>query len=174
MSALDRLVRGLARLGLALAAAALLAALAAIAYSVIRRYVLGAPVAWTDERVGDRQVASVMLAAADAGFGGEPLSVDSVTERLSSRGKRVTLLVGLGAVAATAALLLVEGVGMVRFSQMVGLRSNGYLAVPLWVPQSLVPIGAALLLLAAIVCFVEAWRGRALPHERVTPVQGIE
>jgi len=63
---------------------------------------------------------------------------------------------------------------MVRFSNMVGLRSNGDLALPLWIPQSLVPIGALLLLLAALVAFVGAWRGKAAPPERVTPVQGIE
>ena len=28
---------------------------------------------------------------------------------------------------------------MVRFSRMVGLMSNGYLAVPMWIPQLLVP-----------------------------------
>ncbi len=28
---------------------------------------------------------------------------------------------------------------MVGFSRMVGLMSNGYLAVPMWIPQLLVP-----------------------------------
>jgi C4-dicarboxylate transporter DctQ subunit len=77
-------------------------------------------------------------------------------------------------VAATAVLLLVEGIGMVQFSHQVGLRSNGYLALPLWIPQLLVPLGALLLLLAAIVSFVAAWRGHMVPQEHATPVQGIE
>jgi TRAP-type C4-dicarboxylate transport system permease small subunit len=174
LSAIERLVRGIARIGLALAAAALLASLAAITYSVVRRYVLGAPVAWTDELVGYLLVASVMLAAADALFGGEHIAVDIVTERLGARGKRIAFLFGLATVAATAMLLLVEGIGTVQFSHQVGLRSNGYLAVPMWIPQLLVPIGALLLLLAAVVSFVLAWRGRMAPQAHTTPVQGIE
>jgi TRAP-type C4-dicarboxylate transport system permease small subunit len=174
MPAIERLVRRAAHAALGLSAAALLASLATIAYSVIRRYVLGAPVAWTDELVGYLLVASVMLAAADALFDDEHIAVDIVTERLPPRGKRAVLLFGLAAVAATALLLLVEGLGMVQFSHLVGLRSNGYLAVPMWIPQSLVPIGALLLLAAAVVCFVAAWRGRLAAPEHAAPVQGIE
>jgi TRAP-type C4-dicarboxylate transport system permease small subunit len=174
MSAIERLTRGIARAGLGLAAAALLASLAAIAYSVIRRYVFGTPVAWVDELVGYLLVASVMLAAADALFGGEHIAVDIVTERLRPRGKRIAFLFGLVAVALTAALLLFEGIGTVQFSHQVGLRSNGYLAVPIWIPQLLLPVGALLLLLAAIVSFILAWRGQLVPHEHTTPVQGID
>ena len=82
MARIERLVRALAHLGLALAALALIVSLATISYSVIRRYVLGAPVAWTDELVGYLLVASVMLAAGDALLGGEHISVDILTERL--------------------------------------------------------------------------------------------
>jgi C4-dicarboxylate transporter DctQ subunit len=174
MFAFERLTRGIARAALALSAAAMLASLATIGYSVVRRYVFGTPVAWTDELVGYLLVASVMLAAADSLFGGEHISVDILTERLTPRGKRIAFLFGLAAVAAASVLLIIEGVGMVQFSHQVGLRSNGYLAVSMWIPQLLVPIGALLLLLAAIVSFVAAWRGRMQPREHATPVQGIE
>ena len=173
MARVERLVRALARLGLALAALALIASLATISYSVIRRYVFGAPVAWTDELVGYLLVASVMLAAAEALFGGEHISVDIVTEHLGPRGKRVTYLFGLAAVAASGVLLIVEGLGMVSFSRQVGLRSNGDLALPLWIPQSLVPIGALLLSIAALAAFAGAWRGDA-PPARDAPSAGIE
>ena len=174
MAALERIVRAIARLALGLSAAALLASLATIVYSVVRRYVFNAPVAWSDELVGYLLVASVMLAAADALLGGEHIAVDIVTERLAPRGKRIAFLFGLVAVAATAVLLVVEGVGTVRFSLMVGQRSNGELALPLWIPQSLVPIGALLLLAAAVAAFIHAWRTKSAPRERMTPVQGIE
>jgi TRAP-type C4-dicarboxylate transport system permease small subunit len=173
MSALQRLARGAARIALGLSAAALLASLAVIVYGVVRRYVFNTPVAWTDELVGYLLVASVMLAAAEALFGGEHISVDIVTERLGPRGKRVTYLIGLAAVAASGVLLVVEGLGMVGFSRQVGLRSNGDLALPLWIPQSLVPIGALLLLLAALAAFAGAWRGDA-PPPRDAPSVGIE
>jgi len=37
-----------------------------------------------------------------------------------------------------------------------------------------VPVGALLLLAAAIAAFLQAWRSKSVPHERLTPVQGIE
>ena len=173
MNALLRLTRGAAHVALGLSAAALLASLVVIVYGVVRRYVFNTPVAWTDELVGYLLVASVMLAAADALLGGEHISVDIVTERLGARARRIAYLFGLVAVAASGILLMVEGLGMVRFSRQVGLRSNGDLAVPLWIPQSLVPLGALLLLLAAVAAFVGAWRGDAAPS-REAPSVGIE
>ncbi len=165
----DRLVRRLATLGIALAAIALIASMGLIVYSVVMRYALNQPVAWIDELVGYLLVAIVMLAAADALLQGEHIAVDIVTERLSSRGRRLALLFGLVAVAASAVLLAVEGVDMVRFSKMVGLMSNGYMAVPMWIPQLLVPIGAALMGAAAVIAFAAAWRRRGAPGAGESP-----
>ena len=176
MKQIDRLVRALARLGIALAAIALLASMFLIGYSVVMRYFLNQPVAWVDELAGYLLVAAVMLAAADALLEGEHIAVDILTERLSARGRRWTVLGGLVAVALAAALLAVEGADMVGFSRMVGLMSNGYLAVPMWIPQLLVPTGAALMLAAAVVAFVAAWRSTEAPPA-VTELQrttGIE
>jgi C4-dicarboxylate transporter, DctQ subunit len=161
----EHLVRRLAALGVALAALSLIGSLALIVYSVVMRYFVNQPVAWVDELVGYLLVACVMLAAADALLEGEHLAVDIVTERLGARGRRLTLLGGLVAIAVAALLLVVEGADMVGFSRMVGLRSNGYMAVPMWIPQLLIPIGAILLLLAAIAAFAAAARRRTTAPE---------
>ena len=163
MKHIDRLVRALARIGIALAASALLASMFLIGYSVVMRYFLNRPVPWVDELSGYLLVAAVMLAAADALLEGEHIAVDVLTERLSVRGKRRTMLGGLIAVGLSALLLTVEGADMVGFSKLVGLMSNGYLAVPMWIPQLLVPIGAALMLAAAAIAFVAAWRSGEAP-----------
>ena len=160
MKHVERLVRALAALGITLAAIALLASMFVIGYSIVMRYLLNQPQPWVDELAGYLLVAAVMLAAADALLKGEHIAVDIVTERLSGRGKRRVALGGLVAVALSALLLAVEGVDMVGFSRMVGLMSNGYLAVPMWIPQLLVPAGAVLLLAAAVIAFVAAWRAR--------------
>jgi len=165
MKHFERLVRWLAALGVALAALSLIGSMALIVYSVVMRYFLNQPVAWVDELVGYLLVACVMLAAADAMLEGEHLAVDIVTERLGSRGRRIALLGGIVAIALSALLLVVEGWDMVGFSRMVGLRSNGYMAAPMWIPQLLVPIGAVLLLLAAIVAFAVAARRRTIASE---------
>lgn len=161
MKFVDRIVAALATLGVVLAAIALIASMFLIAYSVVMRYFLNAPVTWVDELVGYLLVASVMLAAADALRQGEHIAVDILTERLTLSGRRVTALAGFVAVALAAALLTVEGVDMVAFSRMVGLLSNGHLAVPMWIPQVVVPIGAGLMGIAAIVGFIEIARGKA-------------
>ena len=167
-------VHWLAHVGIALAAIALLASMAMIVYSVVMRYLLNQPIPWVDEMVGYLLVACVMLAAADALRQGEHIAVDIVTERLSARGKRWTAVLGLLAVALSALLLLVEGFDMVAFSRMVGLLSNGYLAVPMWITQALVPVGALLLLLAAIAALGAAWRGEAVAHHDPMQPSGIE
>lgn len=177
MRAFERLVRALAQMGVVLAAASLLASMALIGYSVVMRYFLNRPIAWVDELAGYLLVGSVMLAAADTLLSGEHIRVDVLVERLSARGRHVALLTGLLAVGASAALLATEGAEMVAFARMVGLMSNGYLAVPMWIPQLLVPVGAALMGLAAIVAFAAAWRagptGPAAPEPR-SRTAGIE
>jgi len=173
MKLFDRLVAWLATLGLALAAIALLTSLALIVYSVAMRYFVNQPQAWIDEAVGYLLVASVMLAAAAALRDGEHICVDIITEKLSSKGQRLIAFAGTIAVAVAAALVLVEGYGTVEFSRMVGLRSNGYLALPLWVPQLLIPIGAALLGLAAIAALIEPRRPPA-PDLETKLTSGID
>jgi TRAP-type C4-dicarboxylate transport system permease small subunit len=69
--------------------------MALIGYSVVMRYFLNQPIAWVDELAGYLLVGSVMLAAADALLGEEHISVDILVERLSARGRHVSLLVGL-------------------------------------------------------------------------------
>ncbi|MBA3505685.1 MAG: TRAP transporter small permease [Betaproteobacteria bacterium] len=172
MKHFDQIVRWLARVGIGLAAIALLASLALIVYSVVMRYGLNQPIAWVDELVGYLLVACVMLASADALLHGEHIAVDIVTERLSARGKQWTLRMGLLAVLVSAVLLAVEGWDMVAFARMVGLLSNGYLAVPMWIPQALVPIGASLLGLAAFVALIDTCRGQR-PASPIEPPKSL-
>ena len=176
MKLLDRIVGALAALGVALAAVGLIASMFLIAYSVVMRYFLNQPVTWVDELVGYLLVASVMLAAADALRHGEHIAVDILTERLGGRGRRLVTLAGLVAVALAAALLTVEGWDMVAFSRMVGLLSNGKLAVPMWLPQLAVPVGAALLGAAAVVAFLLALttRSPAAVVRAAHPRAGVE
>lgn len=171
-----RVVRWLSRLGIALAAASLLVSLALIAYSVVLRYFLNRPQPWIDEIAGYLLVASVMLAAADALLHGEHIAVDIVTDRLPEGARQIVYKLGLVAVAAMGTLLAISGWDMVEFSWMSGLFSTGYMSVPMWIPQLLVPIGALLLVIAALaMLFVRksdgADDGRAGDNQ---PPRGLE
>jgi C4-dicarboxylate transporter, DctQ subunit len=141
-----------------------LATLALVCYSVAMRYVAGTPVPWVDEMIGYVLVASVMFAVAEALRRGEHIAVDVLTDKLGARAKQASHLLGLVAVALTAAILIAEGWEMVAFSRMTGIRSVGYLDLPIWTVQLLVPAGGVLLLLAALAELLRAVLG--LPAAR--------
>lgn len=143
-------VRLITDVAMALAALSVLVSLVLVCYSVAMRYFFARPEPWVDEAVGYVLVASVSFAIAEALRKGEHISVDILTERLGSRGQRFVQVLGLLAVTLTAIILVSEGWEMVAFSRMAGIRSIGYLAIPIWTAQALVPAGGALLLLAAL------------------------
>lgn len=160
VAVLDGTAAAVGWVGMALAAVGLLVSLALVAYSVGMRYFLNTPVPWTDELVGYLLVAIVMLAAADALRKGEHIGVDVLTERLGERGRRITAAFGLLSVLVTGAALAVEGWETVEFTKMLGIVSTGYLQMPMHIPQALVPIGGALLALAALAGLARMAVGR--------------
>lgn len=142
---------GLCLVGSGLAAALLLVSLALVAWSVLMRYFLNQPIPWVDELVGYLLVGLVMLAAADALRRGEHISVDLVTERLGPGGRRLTAAAGQLAVLVAGVALVVGGWQTAAFSKLLGIYSTGYLAVPIYLPQLLIPLGGLLLAVAASV-----------------------
>jgi C4-dicarboxylate transporter, DctQ subunit len=147
---LDRLIGLICLAGASLAALAILATLFIITYSVGMRYVMNNPQSWTDESVGYLLVASVMASIAYALRQGEHIAVDILTERLPPAGRALIEVFGFIAVAIVAGVLLFEAYETVAFSKLVGLRSNGYLATELYIPQSMMILGFGLLLAAAL------------------------
>ena len=117
---------------------------------VVLRYLFDRPQVWTDELVGYLLVVRVMAGAADVLRRGEHIGVDLLTERLSPRFRRLAELWGLAAVILVSGCLVAAGWELAEFSYSIGLFSEGYLELPLWLPQAAVPAGAALLAIAAI------------------------
>lgn len=147
---IDRAVGLVALAGAALAAAAILACLFIVTYAVAMRYLFANPPPWADEMVGYLLVASVMGSIAYALRQGEHIAVDVLTEKLGPKGRSITEIAGLIAVAVLSALLLLEAWETVAFSQMIGLRSNGQLSAELYIPQLMMPVGFGLMLLCAL------------------------
>ncbi len=165
-------VRYLTDAAAGIAALSVLASLLLVCYSVGMRYAFNDPVPWVDEAVGYVLVASVMFSIAEALRKGEHIAVDILTDRFGPRGKRVVYVFGLAAVIATAVILLVEGWAMAEFSRMIGIRSIGYLDIPIWTMQVMVPIGGLLLLLAALAELVRV--AAALPPDPDADAPGPE
>lgn len=156
----ERAVEAVSRLGSALAALCLLASLGLVAYAVLMRYFANRPIPWSDELVGYLLVAVVMLAAADTHRRGEHIGVDILTDRLRPRARRLSALASQLAVLAVGAILVFEGWQTVAFTRMLGIKSTGYLEMPMEIPQAFVPLGGALLVLAALAGLVRIALGR--------------
>jgi TRAP-type C4-dicarboxylate transport system permease small subunit len=155
LRALGQVVSVLAAAAMAAAALSLLASLALIGWSVVMRYVFNDAPVWVDEVVGFALVAIVMLAAAQTLRRGEHISVDLLTTRLTSRANRWARAWAAVATGVIAGVLIINGWGTAMLARMLGLLTEGSLEWPTWWLMMLMPVGGALLLLAAIE---QLWR----------------
>ncbi len=139
-----------ARLGGWLSALLILLVLGITSLSVFRRYVLSDPLLGADALTGFLVVAIVMLGAAEALRRGDHIRIDILFHHAGQRTRWWLELISFLAVLGFAVLLFRTAWHSVAFSRRFGAYSTGELELPLWIPQLLLPIGAALLALAAL------------------------
>lgn len=150
MIPLQRLVAGLSRIAVAIGSVATVTCLFLVGYSVLMRYAFGAPQPWVDKVAGWLVLGLVMLAAPEAQRRFEHIGVDIAVTKLGPRVARIAHLIGTISVAIVAAVLVHAGWEAIEFSLMVGMMTD-IEGVPEWWIQLLLPIGAGLLLLVALV-----------------------
>ena len=149
MIVLTRLAGLLSRIAVALGSLATVTCLALVGYAVVMRYVFGQPQPWVDKMAGWLVLALVMLAAPEAQRRFEHIGVDVAVGKLGPKLARAAHLVGVLSVAAVALVLLLAGLEAIEFSLMVGLMTE-IDGVPEWWVQTLLPLGAGLLLLVSL------------------------
>ncbi len=137
-------------LAAAFGAGVVLLMMSVVGYSVVNRYILGTPITWSDELSGYLVVALVMLGAAESLRLGDHISVDLITSRLRPKGRWIARIWGHLMVLVVAVCLLISGKATLAYSYNFGILSEGYLEVPMWIPQSFIILGAALLALVAV------------------------
>lgn len=129
------------------------------AVSVFSRYVLARPILGVDEGTGFLVVAIVMFGAAEALRRGDHIRIDLILDHAGPRLRRALDIWSNAAVLAFAVLLVRTAWHTVTFSRDFGAYSDGYLALPLWIPQSALLVGGALLALQAAAGLVrQVWR----------------
>jgi len=163
MRLIERLAAALAGFAGALGSLATTLCLLLVGYGVLMRYLFGAPQPWVDKVAGWLVLALVLLAAPEAQRRFEHIGVDVAVGRIGPGLMRASRLVGVLSVAAVAAVLFWAGLEAVAFSRMVGLMSD-LEGVPIWWVQAVLPVGAALLFVVAVVQAVALALGRAPPH----------
>ena len=127
-----------------------------VTYSVVNRYILNTPITWTDELSGYLVVALVMLGAADALRRGDHISVDLITSRLTKRGKKLVEIWGYIIVLVFSSVLLISSKRTIDYSVNFEIVSEGYLEVPMWIPQSFLILGGSLVFLVALAKLTRA------------------
>jgi TRAP-type C4-dicarboxylate transport system permease small subunit len=163
-------VAALSRVAAGIAGGACLACFLLVCYAVVMRYFLGMPQNWTDEAVGWLIVITVMLSVPEAQRRGENIGVDALIENTRGRLRRALLAFGAATVLATAAILVNEGLEMVAFSRMIGMKSMTMPDWPLWAIQALVPIGAVLLFVVSVIqfaCWVVGIEPQGIDTDRI-------
>lgn len=151
-------VRTLASLAMGVAALGLLVSLALIGWAVVMRYVFNAAPIWVDEVVGFALVGIVMLAAAETFRRGEHIGVDLLVSHLGPRAARWAQGWAALATLAITAVLVINGWETAMLARLLGLLTEGHLEWPTWWLMLLMPLGGALLALAALEAL---WRAIA-------------
>jgi C4-dicarboxylate transporter DctQ subunit len=137
-----------------LCAACLLVLCAIVVYEVVSRYAFDEPTIWVQEVAVYLLIAVTFLGLAPTQHAGEHIRIDVLTRRLSEPARRALEAVTLLSLAAFALVAAWGGGQMVAQSLRFGRRSPTLLAVPVWIPQLLLPIGMLLLAFGALVA---AW-----------------
>jgi len=124
---------------------------ALIGYSVFWRYVLGVPIAWTDELSGYLVVLMVMTGVSEALRRGDHINVDLLVGRLTPPKQRWVAAWSMLTVISIGVVLLLDAISATHGVYVMGLVSEGYLEIKMWIPQSAIVLGAAMLIVSALV-----------------------
>lgn len=151
---LGRAVYWVTTIAMAISAMGVLVALALISYSVVARYLLGQASLWIDDTVTFILVGIVMCSTAAALREGKHLGVDLFTERLVGRPQCWAQAWSMLAVLVVSVFLVIDGWQTAMFSKMIGMTTLGYVQIPIYWLQLLIPLGGAMLVLVALESLV--------------------
>lgn len=168
LHAYERAVAFLAETAFALATLLVLVDLVLLGASVTARYLVNMPITWSDEIVALSLTAITMLAAPKVLLDRGHIEVDILTSMARGRLSLAVRIWSSLAVLAVALLLIFNGWSTAMFSRMIGLLTEGYLELPLWPLQLLLPVGGALLVPVVILHLWQTavqWRRHGSPAQ---------
>lgn len=157
---LRRLGDRIAHLCIVVAALALLAIVVINGANVIGRYFLGSPISWAEELMLFLMVLIVFAGAATVTWRGAHIRIEIFVDWLPPAWQRVAAFAtGLLAVSVLAVISIVS-FEIVSTLYAFDQRSDA-LELPIWIPQSFVTIGSALMAVMIILRFGCALQGSA-------------
>lgn len=147
-----------------LAGACLVAVLGFVLYS-IGGGLFGYIARSADDFAGYAMLGSSFLALAHTFGKGEHIRVTLFLQRLHGRARRAAEIWCLAIAGALAGYLAWYSITTTWISYQIGDVSTGLVAVPLWIPQTTMALGAAVLFIAMLEQLVVAATGGALMHD---------
>ena len=146
-----RAISGVVWLGGVASALSILAITGIMTYEVVARYVFSRPTYWALEIVSYLLVATAALGMGYVMQRNGHVAVDVVERRLPRLGRAITYRLTLLIAAVFALVLVWAGIDQTRHAYKLGEVSLTPLAMRMWIPIALVPIGGALLLLQVLL-----------------------
>ncbi len=142
MKAFERVVRGLAQLGVALAAIATIASMLLIGYSVFMRYFLSSPIFWAEEISVQLLVFATLFGLSLLVHHGQLVTIDFLPQALGPRARHA-LFTALGVVMlALFAFLFWMGIDWVNRPE-VRMELGATTQLPRWYNYSVLPAAMA-------------------------------
>jgi TRAP-type C4-dicarboxylate transport system permease small subunit len=123
-----------------------------IFYQVISRYILSAPLPWSEELARYLMVYLTFLGAAVAMRHQRLISVQALPQLLPERPRKVLKLVVLSICLVFFVVLLLQGIAV---SERVAYQSSAAMGLPMFVPYAAVPVGSAMLIMNTVAVILE-------------------
>jgi len=114
------------------------------------RYVVGRPIIGVEEATGFFVVAVVMFGAAEASRRNDHIRIDMILDMAPPRMRRWLDVWAHLSVLVFAIALIATAWHTVSFSRSFGAYSAGYLELPLWIPQTTMIAGGALITIVSL------------------------
>lgn len=122
-----------------------------IVYDVFLRYAFDSPTTWVLEANAIALLALTFLALPDLYARNQHIAMDLAHDRMTASMRRVAAVVVRVAVAAFALLLVILGVSSTLRAFDAGMLTSGIVLIPVWAIYALIPLGAVVLFLIAVL-----------------------
>ncbi len=138
----------------------------AVCSDAVMRYLFNNPTIWVNEISGYLLVVMTFLAIGHTMLLGGHVKMDMLYYKVSPKAQIVLSCISYVLVFLYVSGLFYYAFNMARASFQLGWKSSSILAVPFYLPQMFMPIGAVLLLLEVIVLFYE----KVLEYKKLSSV----
>jgi C4-dicarboxylate transporter DctQ subunit len=140
----------IAEIGLGAAAAALLLIVLLNAANIVLRYVFRSPLSWAEEAMLFLMIFGVYIGGISVAWQQAHIRIDAIIDFAPPARRRVLQIISTLVLAAVLIPVLVASFRVVNLLRDFDQRSDA-LHLPIWIPQSVIPLSLAMIVLMSLV-----------------------